>query len=187
MLFWVSVGLFVTAASISLISYGREQEALPHPNLKKKKNSLSHFQIDQQILYQNHHWTIKKVARATDGIKSLSIAVLEPEPKLWIRLEEGSKRVIDGFYGVNSSIEQERNFAQHFHRDGLAFDFRMKTRMKCHPESASFWEDEQSIEISIYEDKIEKNYFIHIKGDTLSFIFEGDNYASEEMMLLSTN
>ena len=51
-------------------------KSLPHPNLKKKKPS--HFQIDQQILYQNHHWTIKKVARATDGIKSLSIAVLEP-------------------------------------------------------------------------------------------------------------
>ena len=175
------------AASMSLISYGREQRALPQRNIKNKKKPYSRLQIEQQILYQNQHWSITKTGLATDGIKSLSIAVLEPAPKLWIRLEEGSKRVIDGFYMQNSSAGQERNFAQQFNRNGFTYDFRLKTRMKCHPESMSFWGSENSIEISVYEDKIEKNYFIHIRGESLSLIFEGDNYASEEMMLLSTD
>ena len=184
MLFWISVGLFATATSIGFITFNRDKnlQSLKDPETQSNQDR---FQIDDQILFQNQHWFIKKLASATDGIKELQIAVLEPSPSLWIRLKDKKKVLINGFYKENLDLGKDRVLPQHFFLNDSSYDFRMKTRMKCNPKEKAFWENESSIEIDIYEDKIQKNYLIQIKGSQIHYVFEGDNYAADEMMILS--
>jgi len=59
--------------------------------------------------------------------------------------------------------------------------------MKCDGRGGLFGPEEFSIEIYVYEDKIQKNYLLQIKGASINFVFEGDNYAADEMIILSQN
>ena len=184
MLFWISVGLFATATSIGLMTYNRDKNINSKKSSKKNLDNF-YFKIDDQILFQNQHWSIKKITSATDGIKELEIVELDPSPLYWIRLKDIKNSVINGFYKENSTIGKDRVLTQHFFLNDSSYDFKMKTRMKCTQGKSLFGQDESSVEIYIYEDKIQKNYLIQIRGSSINYVFEGDNYAADEMMILS--
>ena len=145
------------------------------------------FKKDDQILYQNDHWTVVRAAYATDGVKILQLGKLEPSPLFWIRVQEEGKHIIDGFYKENESFTKDRVFPEHFLLNGSAYDFKLKTRMNCAAEANGLFHNDTSIDISIYEDKIKKTFLVQIKGGNTDYLFEGDNYASEEMMILSAD
>lgn len=189
MLFFISVGLFTAAVSMSLIAYKREYQSSP---LRLDKHShppkpTTIFSKGDQILLEQQHWFINKIARAGDGVKSMSIAVLDEPGLFWVVLGSKDHKIINGFYTENINIEKKRVFTDSFSLEDTNYNLNFKTRMASQNQGCGLWADAQSFDVIVYEDTHKKCFFIQIISDDKSCYLQGDNFANDKAIFLSNN
>jgi len=186
MLFWMSVGLFTAAVSMSWVAYKREhdQDLLRLSSHPKKKPSNIEFSKGDLLLLDQKHWTIEDIAVANDGIKMMHIAILDQAGLFWIKLENKQKKILHGFYQKNNEIEEKRTLTDIFSLGNATYSIKFKTRMASEAQPNCLWGEAKSFDVLVYEDKQQKLFFIQIMNEEMSCYLQGDNLASDKIMFL---
>jgi hypothetical protein len=187
MLFWISVGVFTAVISMSLVIHKRESDSdfLKLNSHPKKKRSTIEFAKGDQLLFDQEHWTIQDIAIANDGIKMMHIAVLDSPNFFWVVLENKQKKILNGFYKINTKLDEKRVLTDIFSLDNATYSIKFKTRMASETHLNCLWGEAKSFSVFVYEDRQQKRFFIQIMNEEMSCYLQGDNLASDKIMFLS--
>ena len=187
MFFWVSLGIFVGFATVSALSYRREIKGelpLQKKQLPAKQNRPCHFSTGDKLVFEQAHYTLNHVVRATDGVKKMLFGELDQKNKVALTLFEKEKPWVHGICDIEPGDSKNKDFYEVFQLNGVSYRLAFETRMRVENPGSVFFGEDETLTVKTYQVQNQHLFLMVLQGSEKQWQVRGEGILEERLMVL---